>query len=136
MPHRAIAKAASTHPFLVSLVILLIIVIPGFWRIQQAINNAERALAEAQHNAIVACTNDNERAKAGKLLWTFILGTPPQEPPRNRAEARFRKNLQHWINDLYNQNDCNDLDHKYALPDPPTLDELRRLRHNNNQSRR
>jgi len=133
MPHRAISHVSTKHPFLTSLVILLIIVIPGFLRTQQAMDAstaasvaALRATTENQSNAMVACQNANESRKANKILWLFVLEVSSQQKRNQNAQQELiSEKFRAWIIDLYADHDCSQLDLKYPIPPPPSIPGLK-----------
>lgn len=130
MPHRAIAKLSTDHPLLVAMVILLVVVIPGFWRTQQAIDAANhaseaalRVSVENRSNAVTACQNANDQREANRTLWVFVLTvsaanrTEPQTEQQKLISEKFRV----WVTQLFAPRDCSDLSKKYKIPPPPDI---------------
>lgn len=77
------------HPFLLSLIVLLSVVIPAFIRVKQITDQ----LHATQHRACVA----GNEARGNQIdLWTYII-KQAAEPPRTAAErariAAFEKRL-------------------------------------------
>lgn len=133
MPHRAVARLSTEHPLLVSLILLLIVVIPGFWRTQQAIDAATEASITALHatqqnqrNSVVACQNANSQRVANRILWEFVLNVSARQKRNQNPQARLiNAEFKAWIADLFAERDCTDLNRKYPIPPPPDIPGLK-----------
>lgn len=80
---------ARNHPFLLSLVVLLLVVIPAFIRVEQVTDQLHRT----QH---ASCMTGNEARSNQIDLWTYILtqaATPPQTPAEKARIAAFEQRL-------------------------------------------
>jgi hypothetical protein len=74
-------------------------------------------------NLITNCENANESRAAARSLWGYVLdasaaSNPDPTPAQKRRIADFRT----YVNDVYADHDCDHLDQKYPLPDPPAID--------------
>lgn len=65
------------------------------------------------------CINTNEARQGNLVLWKVILAAnaAKQTPAQKRQAVLFNT----WIDKLYAQHDCNDLNKKYTIPPPPNL---------------
>lgn len=126
---------AKDRPFLLAIVVMLVVVIPGFVRTEQAIDKATEAAVlaveasrENQRNAVVNCQNDNDMREGNKILWLFVLAISNRqnEPPPSKEQQLIVEKFRAWITELYEPHDCSDLDKKYTIPQPPEIPGLSR----------
>lgn len=75
-------------------------------------------------NAKIACENANDQRAANLRLWTLVVQTSSQDPRRERTPADVQRTqaFQGYIEKLYAPRDCNDLDRRYKIPDPPVFE--------------
>jgi hypothetical protein len=86
-----VTSVSRNHPFLLSLIVMLIVVIPGFIRIQQITDDLHR-------QQVASCQSGNDARKNQIDLWTFIIGlaTEPTPTPVQKARiAALEKQLHH-----------------------------------------
>lgn len=106
----------ETHPWLFALILVAVVTIPGFARIENV--NGQRA-----DDAVVQCENANERALDSIVLWRFLFafsrvnGDKPPSP----EQAKQLDLILRWIEALYAPRDCHDLGRKYNIPEPPPI---------------
>lgn len=67
------------------------------------------------------CMNANEVREATRNVWDFILGYELADPNNNPAETTMSEMILPYIHKAWADRDCNDLDRKYPLPDPPKI---------------
>jgi hypothetical protein len=75
------------------------------------------AVNENHDNQVTNCENANESRAASRLLWNYILTFASRNNPDNPDIAK----IQVWVNELYKDRDCSDLDREYKTPAPPDL---------------
>lgn len=99
------------------------------WQVAEKANSAaEDAHAAAlavEEAAVVNCQNLNEQREKTRILWSFALqasGRPDPDDPDTPKEVKFRQEFGDWVNALYAERDCSDLNKKVELPPPPSLE--------------
>jgi len=92
------AGLARTHPFLLSLIVLLAVVIPGFVRQQQTIDQQHK-------DQVTLCRSGNE-ARANQIdLWTFII-TLAAEPHPTPVQRQRVAALERRLHEIFAPRDC------------------------------
>lgn len=91
-PYRHLPRAqrlAHEHPFALALIVLLLVVIPGFVRVQQVTDDLHRT-------QINACQAGNEARRNQIDLWTYVIqisAKPNQTQAQKDTVARFEVRL-------------------------------------------
>lgn len=70
-------------------------------------------------NAKINCENANSSREANRKIWTLVVNASANDPNRTPQDIQNAQAFQHYINVLYQPRDCNDLDRRYPVPDPP-----------------
>lgn len=102
---------------IVSSISLIGLVISGYLIYQNSKN------VEATENvAKINCENANDSREANRKIWTLVVQTSSNDPNRTPQDIQRAQAFQDYINKLYAQRDCNDLDRRYTIPDPPKFE--------------
>lgn len=70
-------------------------------------------------NAKINCENANDSREANRKIWTLVVEQSARNDNRTPKDIQNSLAFQDYINKLYQQRDCNDLDRRYKIPDPP-----------------
>lgn len=102
--------------------VIALMLLGGVW-LWTVAQDAKEATEANERTAVVNCQNANESRRAQVVLWDFILAASGRddEEPRTAEEEQFREEFRDWIHALYAERDCQNLDKKYKLPDPPSI---------------
>jgi hypothetical protein len=91
-------SVARDHPFLLSLVVLLLVVIPGYVRVQQTTDQLHRT-------QVASCRAGNE-ARGNQIdLWNFIIGLSAEPHPTAVQKARIAA-LQQRLGEIFAPRHC------------------------------
>jgi hypothetical protein len=86
-----VTGVSRNHPFLLSLVVMLLVVIPGFIRIQSITDDLHR-------QQVGSCQSGNDARKNQIDLWSFIISLssdPAQTPLQKQRVAALETQLHH-----------------------------------------
>lgn len=98
----------------ISLVAIVGLILSGYLIYQNSQNAQVVAL-----NARINCENANDSRAANKKIWTLVVESSKSDPNRTPRDVENSEAFQRYINKLYEPRDCNDLDRRYPIPDPP-----------------
>lgn len=73
-------------------------------------------------NAKINCENANSTREANRKIWTLVVQAANNNPQRTPKDIKNTEAFQDYINKLYMPRDCNDLDRRYPVPDPPEFE--------------
>ena len=86
------------HPFLLALVVLLLVVIPGFLRVQQVTD-------QLHHTQRAGCHAGNETRSNQIDLWNFVIGLSADPHPTAAQKARIAA-LQQRLHEIFAPRHC------------------------------
>lgn len=79
---------------------------------------------ELRHQAVVNCQNNNDFRTAAKGPWKVLVHlneTPEAVKKQTPQMRRLIKEFDIYIDELYAPRDCNDLNKRVEIPDPPKI---------------
>jgi len=87
--------------------------------------HAHRELAQAAASAnrdalVINCKNANDTRAANRAIWGFWITLLLQQNDVSPGQLRWANDYRDYINKAYAERDCNNLDKRYPLPDPPS----------------
>lgn len=109
-------KTTKDRPFLSALIIILIVVVPGYFRLENAVDTAndtaskfviitDAEQAQQKANAFENCLTRNTATSRGRdrfaiffsALETIFTSNPQQTPEQRERVAQFIKDLRHAV---------------------------------------
>jgi hypothetical protein len=94
MPYRHLPRAqraAHEHPFALALIVMLLVVIPGFIRIEQV-----------QHNT---CERANAARRDQIALWTYVINRTARPHP-SQQQRQVITDFKARLDDIFKPREC------------------------------
>lgn len=117
-------KGLIRYPLLLDIALFLTVALTVYAAVQSqfASNRSDDAVKKVSTSAVVSCQNANETREANLALWNFVIDlSVAGQKKTDEKTIKYLQDIRAWVGKVYQDHDCNDLDKKYPIPDPPPI---------------